>query len=363
VPDGLILVTSWPGQPSVAQLEREAREGLRPRTDYVELAHRLDAAVVDADYMRHRSSQPARIAARIGGLAHGQVIEALVRGPRCRWVLAWADHLGFRLAAASKLLRRRMKLVVVSGRLATPKKRFLLGPLALHTHIDAIVNYSSVQRDIGIEFGVPPEKLHLLLQPVDEEFWQPDGEGDPNMVCAVGYEARDYDTLLAAIRGLPVRLEVAVGSSVLGGARGRVGDLGAVDDGRVAVHRQLPHSALRDLYARSRIVVVPLKDVDQDAGVTVITEALAMAKPVVVTQSHGQVDIVRDGENGTLVPPGDPAAMRAALERLLADQAACQLMGRAGRRLVCEGHTLERYVEALAETVSRAASPSCRELP
>ncbi len=68
-----------------------------------------------------------------------------------------------------------MKLVIVSGRLATPKKRFLLGPLALHTQIDAIVNYSSVQREIGVRYGVSPEKLHLLLQPVDVRFWQPAG--------------------------------------------------------------------------------------------------------------------------------------------------------------------------------------------
>ena len=356
--DGLILVTSWPGQPSVAELDQEARRGLRPRTDYVELAHRLDAKVVDADYMSHSSSKPARIAARIGGLAQGQIVEALLHGPQCSWVLAWADHLGFRLAAASKLLRRPMKLIIVSGRLGTPKKRLLLGSFALHSHIDAIVNYSSVQRDIGIELGVPPEKLHLLLQPVDEEFWQPDGESESDMVCAVGYEARDYHTLLAAVRGLPVRLEVAVGSSVLSDARDRAGGIDAVDANHVTVHRQLPHKALRDLYARARVVVVPLEDVDQDAGVTVITEALAMAKPVVVTSSRGQVDIVRNSEHGALVPPKDPAALRSALERLLADQATCQLMGRAGRALVCERHTLEAYVEKLAKTLSCLGS--CR---
>ena len=352
--EGLILVTSWPGQPSVAQLEREAQEGLRPRTDYVELARRLDADVVDGDYMCRRSSRAAQIAARVGGLAQGQVVEALLRGAQYRWILAWADHLGFRLATASKLLRRRMKLVIVSGRLATPKKRFLLGPLALHTQIDAIVNYSSVQREIGVRYGVSPDKLHLLLQPVDVRFWQPAGAGEPDVICAVGYEARDYETLLAAIRGLPIRLEVAIGSSALPDTRGRSGGIDASN--QVRVHRQLTHSSLRDLYARSRVVVVPLNDVDQDAGVTVITEALAMGKPVIVTRTRGQVDIVRDGDQGILVPPRDPAAMRAALERLLSDGAACEVMGRSGRKLVCERHTLERYVAALAEMVARVDS-------
>jgi len=350
------MVTSWPGQPSVAQLEQEAREDLRPQTDYVELARRLDAEVIDADYMRRRSLRASRTGTRIGGLAQGQVIEALMRGDRYRWILAWADHLGFRLAFASKLLRRRTRLIIISGRLATPKKRFLLGPVALHTHIDAIVNYSSVQRNIGVRYGVPPEKLHLHLQPVDVRFWKPAGAGEPDVICAVGYEARDYETLLSAIEGLPIRLELALGSSVLPDARGRAGRITASDNHQVRVHRQLPHTALRELYARSRVVVVPLRDVDQDAGVTVITEALAMGKPVVVTKTRGQVDIVRNGEQGILVPPSDPAAMREALERLLSDRTACEVMGRSGRELVCERHTLDGYVTALADTVARVDS-------
>ena len=38
------------------------------------------------------------------------------------------------------------------------------------------------------------------------------------------------------------------------------------------------------MYARARLVVVPLHDVDFDAGVTTITEAMAMGKAVVATQ-------------------------------------------------------------------------------
>jgi glycosyltransferase involved in cell wall biosynthesis len=45
---------------------------------------------------------------------------------------------------------------------------------------------------------------------------------------------------------------------------------------------------------------------------------MAMGKPVVVTRSRGQVDLVREGETGLYVPPGDPAA----LERVLGDPAA-----------------------------------------
>lgn len=50
--------------------------------------------------------------------------------------------------------------------------------------------------------GVPREKLHHCLQPVDERFWRP-GSGAPDHdIVSVGSEARDYRTLLAASVGL-----------------------------------------------------------------------------------------------------------------------------------------------------------------
>jgi glycosyltransferase involved in cell wall biosynthesis len=48
-------------------------------------------------------------------------------------------------------------------------------------------------------------------------------------------------------------------------------------------------------------------------------EALAMGTPVVATRVGGVPEIVRDGENGLLVEPGDDAAFDAALERVLRD--------------------------------------------
>ena len=48
-------------------------------------------------------------------------------------------------------------------------------------------------------------------------------------------------------------------------------------------------------------------------------EAMAYGRPVVATAVGGLVDAIEDGETGLLVPPGDAAALRAALERLLGD--------------------------------------------
>jgi glycosyltransferase involved in cell wall biosynthesis len=89
--------------------------------------------------------------------------------------------------------------------------------------------------------------------------------------------------------------------------------------------------------------------VDFDAGVTCIAEAMAMGKAVVVTRTRGQVDLVREGETGLYVPPGDPRALREAIEHLMANPGVAARMGRAGRALAETRLSLDRWVSKVAE--------------
>ncbi len=50
-----------------------------------------------------------------------------------------------------------------------------------------------------------------------------------------------------------------------------------------------------------------------------MVEALAVGTPVIGTAVGGVAEVVRDGENGLLVPPGDPAAFAESLRRYLGD--------------------------------------------
>lgn len=87
----------------------------------------------------------------------------------------------------------------------------------------------------------------------------------------------------------------------------------------------------------------------------VLLEAAASGRPIVATDVRGCREIVRDGVNGLLVPPGDVGALAAAITRCLASPALRAEFGRAGRGLVkaefAEGsvveHTLRVYREAL----------------
>jgi glycosyltransferase involved in cell wall biosynthesis len=77
-----------------------------------------------------------------------------------------------------------------------------------------------------------------------------------------------------------------------------------------------------------------------------VIEAASCGLPVVTTDTPGCRDIVRDGENGLLVPPRDVDALVRALDRLLADPALRRRMGDAGRARVLRDFSLPQVVDA-----------------
>jgi len=359
----LVLVPAWEGQKPASELAHLAAVGERARTDYVALASALDADVMDWEYFQRQATGAARAVARRRGFVPAQLVEAFLRRNRYTHIVAKADRLGLPLAMLHKLARTRRDLVLISVWLSRPKKAVFLRPLHAHSHLKAIICASSVQKQIAEEkLGVPPEKLHFALQPVDDRFWKPDGRPVEHLICSVGSEERDYATLVEAVRGLDVKTEIAVGGIVF-----RTGDLDAdlspalrplvaADlPPNVEVRQQLHHQELRDMYARSKFVVVPTTDVDFDAGVTVIAEAMAMGKAVIVTRSRGQRDLIAEGETGLHVPPGDPRALREAIEHLLGDPAVAERMGRAARATAEAELTLDKWVGKVVAATRAAA--------
>jgi glycosyltransferase involved in cell wall biosynthesis len=85
---------------------------------------------------------------------------------------------------------------------------------------------------------------------------------------------------------------------------------------------------------------------------------MAMGKAVIAsnTRSHREGDIIQHEHNGLLVPPEDPAALRAAILRLLGDDDLRRRLGQAARATVESGLNLDRYIDemvALVESVAR----------
>jgi len=286
-----------------------------------------------------------------------QILEAFVVRRRYDALISWSERLGLPLALLLKLTASRVPNVLLASWISKPKKAILLKHV--HSHIDRLVLMSSVQRDFAVNvLRIPASKVVLLKWPVDQKFWRPMPAvaGQTDTICAVGSEMRDFRTLIEAMRGLTIPCHIAAGShraverSTIAGGNGGVPLPGNVTVGKKTF------ADLRVLYARSRFVIVPLHPSDTDNGTTSILEAMAMGKAVICSKTRGQVDVIREGENGMYVPPRDPKALRDAIQYLWDHPDEAERMGKEGRRNVEEHHTLDDFVSKFKAVVEEAIS-------
>jgi glycosyltransferase involved in cell wall biosynthesis len=93
----------------------------------------------------------------------------------------------------------------------------------------------------------------------------------------------------------------------------------------------------------------------------VLVEALSYGKPVIASAAGGIVDVVRDGETGLLVPPGDVSALAGAIEALAADPERAAALGRQGQAHVAENFSWPVIIRRLAALYRSLAGPATPE--
>jgi glycosyltransferase involved in cell wall biosynthesis len=114
--------------------------------------------------------------------------------------------------------------------------------------------------------------------------------------------------------------------------------------GRVKLAGWIGRGARAELLRVCSVFVLP----SHAEGVPMsLLEAMASACPVIASGVGGIPDVVRHGENGLLVTPGDPSSLAHALDRVFGDPAAARRLGTAARDTVTAHHTVERALERL----------------
>ena len=116
-----------------------------------------------------------------------------------------------------------------------------------------------------------------------------------------------------------------------------------------------PHSAIMQAWSRCTIALIP--SICPDACPTVAMEAMTMGQPIIASRIGGLIDIVVDGQTGLLVPPGDPQALRGAIQRLLDDPERRECMTMMARQRVMEFQA--KSVVPRIEQVYREILTSC----
>jgi glycosyltransferase involved in cell wall biosynthesis len=126
----------------------------------------------------------------------------------------------------------------------------------------------------------------------------------------------------------------------------------------VAVETDIPLEQVRDRLARARVVALPVRDNSYSGATTVLLQAMAMAKPVVVSRTAAISEgyELEDGVNCRLVPPGDSDAFEQALLEQVTGAGAASTLGTHARETVERSLSWERYTDALWQ-VLRGISP------
>ena len=218
---------------------------------------------------------------------------------------------------------------------------------------DAVVCLAASQRRALAERGADPERLRVVRFGVDAEFFRPSPLSANGYVLAVGRDlGRDYATLLAAARGLDAPFVIVASPQ----------NLGRPDTipPNVSLRLDVSYTELRELYERAACVVVPVHPDGYPygsdcSGQTVLLDAMATGRPVVISERAWLEDYVRDGETALIVPPRDPNALRAALAGLLDDQQRAVAIGASGRQAVEDGLTSRHFAAGLASVFRTAA--------
>ncbi len=351
--------------PSVVKtgIETEVAMGGHPMMDYHALAAALrqdpeaTVEILDYDAVDRETAPVVRLARRIGGRDAALAMMAFRRRGEFSVLFSNGENVGIPLALLLGLLPRRVGHVTIGHRLSTGKKQLFFRLLKAQRRLDKIFVYAQSQYDWAADrLNISPEQLSLIPFHADDRFYQ--SQSVPinlDQICAAGLEWRDYPTLISAVESMPDLSVKLAAASPWSKHKDETAErtLPANVEARRYEYREL-----RDLYAESGFVVVPLYQTDFQAGVTTILEAMAMGKAVIATRTAGQTDVITDGENGLTVAPGDVEGWQEAIQRLRSDEALRQRLGHNARRWVEENATLDHWAIRIAQSLRDAAVPA-----
>jgi glycosyltransferase involved in cell wall biosynthesis len=171
-------------------------------------------------------------------------------------------------------------------------------------------------------------------------------------VVSVGSDPhRDHELLLEVARALPsVSFTLVAGGD---GARA-LRDVPA----NVEVDVDIPFDAMRQRLEEARVVALPVRENTYSGATTVLLQAMALAKPVVVSRTSAIASGYRlvDGENCRFVEPGDVAAFVKSVGDVLGDDLHARALGASARLTVERDLTWERYASRIEEHLAAAAA-------
>ena len=331
----VVALQEQQGNPVAARIEAQGIpvcelgiRRLRQRGAYARVRDTIRAAAPDVVHTQLEFSAVLGIpAARRLGLPTIATLHTLDEPPpRSRLALhfrlmAWALRRARRVIAVSEITRRHY---LDRARLRPERV------MTIHNGIDPSAfqappgERDAARRELGLDASAPV----LVTVAVQRE-----PKGIQHMLAALPEVAAAFPAVRYLLVGDGPHRRALEGLAARLGVADRVVFAGARDD-------------VPSLLAAADLFVLPSLT---EALPTVVAEAMAAGLPIVATTVGGIPEMVGHAEAALLVPPSDPAALAAAVCRLLANPRQAAAMGRAGRRVVAARFDIRAQAKALAD--------------
>jgi len=213
---------------------------------------------------------------------------------------------------------------------------------------DKILCYSPVEKDtLELEFNIPSNKIIYFPPGTDTNFFIPGKKRSENYVLAVGRDSgRDYNLLISVARELPqVNFHIICSPHNLHGLK---------IPSNVKVEIDVDYETLRYRYQNSTMVIIPAQETQRASGQLVMLGAMACGKPVIVSRVKGLTGVydLKSDSNCILVPPGNPDALKKAIENLSKNHNARERIGKNGRKLIKSQYSELKYGQLLLRLVN-----------
>jgi glycosyltransferase involved in cell wall biosynthesis len=260
---------------------------------------------------------------------------------------------------------RKPKIIHFHGINIDFLKRYHLSRLLLKHLADFYISITKKMRNDLLKLGLPTNKVIYVPNGINTSLFVPKGEKEDNLILFVGRitAAKGLHILLKALSYLRTSVHLAVIGPSDWDQKYYVDVLRLIEkENQRGTHRITYLGALDQVdvitwYQKASIFVLP--SFAEGFPVTVL-EALSCELPVIVTPVGGIPEVVKDKENGILVPVNDAVRLSEAIQFLLDNKDARIRFGRKGRKSVIENFSIETMASRLRELyekIIRKGSP------
>jgi glycosyltransferase involved in cell wall biosynthesis len=249
----------------------------------------------------------------------------------------------------------------------------LIGKLAkmLYRHSDHVVVVSPAFKDhLHRYWDIPLDRMSIVVNGVEQDLFSP-GEPDQRLLSELGLAGKfvvSYIGTLGSALGASTILQAAellrhlpeIAFLLVGDGADRERIERQVRDKKLRnlqLLPQQPRSAVPSFIVSSKVCLVVLRDAEVFKTVipTKMLEFMSCGRPVVVAVQGQAQEIVEAAQAGLCVPPEDPRALAAAVERLYRDEAEHERLGRNGRNYVARYFSREQTARDYIAVLQRVA--------